>query len=114
MTPVLDECRGHFGPVSDDSPGEVVYHYHAQDVVNQVSGGDGFHAYYLGCQGPARGRCLSQVNWTAYDMGHVYCDDGCGAEVCVQPSVTKKAALAKYLGGFSNKTWLSGYTTNVY
>ena len=112
MTPVLDECRGHFGPVSDDSPGEVVYHYHAQDVVNQVSGGDGFHAYYLGCQGPARGRCRSQVNWTAYDMGHVYCDDGCGAEVCVQPG-TRPDALDAYVGEF-NETWLEHYTINAY
>ena len=37
--PVLDECRGHFGPISEDEPGRVVYHYHAQ--VSFVFGKDG-------------------------------------------------------------------------
>ena len=110
--PVLDECRGHFGPVSEDEPGNVVYHYHAQDIVNQVSGGDGFHPYYLGCQGPALGKCQTHVNWTAWDMGHVYCDSGCGAEVCVQPG-TRRDALESYLDTF-NSSWLKHFTTNEF
>lgn len=178
--PVLDECRGHFGPISEDEPGRVVYHYHAQvsfrsssgrmgrggedwlcfgfvvwrgggsvgvrlaavrrarrhtntqgsvdaaspsalmplcffvsaaqDVVNQVSGGEGFHAYYLGCQGPALGKCQTGVNWTAWDMGHVYCDDGCGAEVCVQPG-TARDALESYVDSY-NASWLETFTIN--
>ena len=107
---VLDECRGHFGPLDDDAPGDVAYHYHAQDVNNTVASGDGFMPYYLGCQGPAKGLCESQVNWTAHDMGHVYCGDGCGADVCVQPG-TRPDALDAYLDAF-NATWLAAFTVN--
>ena len=92
--PVLDECNGHFGPVSDNST-EVVYHYHATTTT----------PYHLACQGPALGQCESTQG-----AATSFCGKGCGAEVCVQPG-TQKAQLEAYLDRF-NKTWLQAYTTN--
>ena len=92
--PVVDECGGHFGPVSDESD-EVVYHYHARPHV----------PYTLACQGPALGKCdETQTNTTNF------CHFGCGAEVCVQPG-TKEGALRKYLANW-NETWLDSFKSN--
>jgi len=94
--PVVDECGGHFGPVSDDLD-EVVYHYHTRPYV----------PYTLACQGPALGKCdETQTNTTNF------CNYGCGAEVCIQPG-TKEGALRKYLKTW-NEDWLDKYTVNDY
>ena len=98
--------------MSDDDIGTVAYHYHAQNAINEVAGGDGFRPYYLGCQGPAKGLCEKNVNWTAHDMGHVYCAEGCGAEICVQPG-TRADALGAYVDQF-NATWLESFTVNKF
>jgi len=93
--PVLDECNGHFGPVSENSS-EVVYHYHATTTT----------PYHLACQGPALGQCEDTQGATSF------CGKGCGAEVCVQPG-TNKAQLEAYVAKF-NQTWLQSYTANSY
>lgn len=95
QAPILDECGGHFGAISDDHLDEVVYHYHATT----------YSPYHLACQGPALGRC----NDTQH--GADFCGEGCGAQVCAQPG-TKKAALRSYLSAW-NSTWLDHYSTNL-
>ena len=129
---MLDECNGHFGPPvplddydddddDDDADGAsdsgdgarppkyaVRYHYHATGVTNL--GGDSPHQpYYLGCQGPAKGRCDATVN-ASYDDGANWCGPGCGAELCVQPG-TSRAALEAYIDSFT-PGWLGNFTTN--
>merc|ERR1711939_75520 len=94
--PVLDECNGHFGPVSDNST-EVVYHYHATTTT----------PYHLACQGPALGQCESTQG-----QGTSFCGKGCGAEVCVQPG-SERASLEKYMNKF-NSTWLQSYSVNKF
>ena len=107
--PVLDECHGHFGPV--DATGKVEYHYHASGTTN-IEGKP--HApYYMGCQGPSKGKCSSTVN-KDYDGGANWCGAGCGAEVCVQPG-TKAAELGHYLDQFpAGRSWLANFTVNHY
>ena len=101
--PVVDECGGHFGPVSDDSD-EVVYHYHTRSYV----------PYTLACQGPALGKCneTQGTNARNENQGTNFCHYGCGAEICVQPG-TKREALERYLDHW-DKDWLNKYTVNDY
>ena len=101
--PVVDECGGHFGPVSDDSD-EVVYHYHTRSYV----------PYTLACQGPALGKCneTQGTNARNENQGTNFCHYGCGAEICVQPG-TKREALERYLDQW-DKDWLKKYTVNDY
>ena len=93
LTPIVDECGGHFGAVDT---GEVVYHYHVRVFV----------PYTLACQGPALGKCASQQGVTDY------CHYGCGADVCVQPG-TSETKLKAYLAQW-NETWLENYSINDY
>ena len=93
--PVLDECGGHFGPVNDDDPDSVVYHYHATT----------YTPYHLACQGPALQKCESTQHGTSF------CGPGCGGyDVCVQPG-TSKSSLKTYVAKW-NSTWLDSYTVN--
>ena len=93
--PVLDECGGHFGPVNDDDPESVVYHYHATT----------YTPYHLACQGPALQKCESTQHGTSF------CGPGCGGyDVCVQPG-TSKSSLKTYVAKW-NSTWLDSYTVN--
>jgi len=94
--PVVDECGGHFGPVSDDSD-EVVYHYHTRPYV----------PYTIACQGPSLGKCRKTQTPTSN-----YCHAGCDADVCVQPG-TKPWKLDQYLGQW-DRHWLSWYKVNDY
>lgn len=94
--PVVDECGGHFGPVSEDSD-EVVYHYHTRTYV----------PYVMACQGPALGKCDETQGPHSN-----YCHYGCGAEVCVQPG-TKQDKLKEYLATWDEE-WLDTYTINNY
>jgi len=96
LTPIVDECGGHFGPVTDDEDAEVLYHYHSRVFV----------PYILACQGPALGNCDDTQGITNY------CHYGCGAEVCVQPG-TSETKLREYLAGWDDE-WLDQYTTNDY
>ena len=109
---LLDECHGHFGLAPDGSGGLAVqYHYHTADAYNIP---DMPHRpYYLGCQGPSKGKCNSTVS-PDYDSGSNWCGQGCGYEVCVQPG-TGKAALDKYLDGHSGGSkWLADFTVNPF
>lgn len=94
--PVVDECGGHFGPVTDDEDAEVVYHYHSRMIV----------PYHLACQGPSLGKCADTQSGTNY------CHTGCGFDVCVQPG-TSQEKLEAYLDEFDS-TWLAKYTVNPY
>jgi hypothetical protein len=93
--PVLDECGGHFGPVSDDDLTTVSYHYHSTT----------YTPYTLACQGPALGECESTQG------GANFCGEGCGADICVQPGVAQED-LEAYVDEFDS-TWLAKYTTNM-
>eukprot|EP00811_Abedinium_folium_P036233 NODE_8961_length_1456_cov_9.054176.p1 GENE.NODE_8961_length_1456_cov_9.054176~~NODE_8961_length_1456_cov_9.054176.p1 ORF type:complete len:430 (-),score=92.47 NODE_8961_length_1456_cov_9.054176:166-1374(-) len=95
FAPVLDECGGHFGPVDDDHPEAVEYHYHATV----------YSPYHNACQGPALHRC------DELQHGANFCGKGCGAEVCAQPG-TNTTHLRSYLSQW-NTTWLDSYTTNL-
>eukprot|EP00756_Hemistasia_phaeocysticola_P012165 Hpha_TRINITY_DN15176_c0_g22::TRINITY_DN15176_c0_g22_i1::g.127836::m.127836 len=107
-SPVLDECNGHFGPLPD---GSVGYHYHAVEHWNMD--GSPHVPYHMGCQGPSKGKCNSTVS-SKYDFGANWCGQGCGYEVCVQPS-TNKTQLAQYLGEFEGGSdWLSQFTVNPF
>ncbi len=95
--PVLDECGGHFGPVDDEDPTNVIYHYHATT----------YTPYHLACQGPALQKCESTQHGTSF------CGPGCGGfEVCVQPG-TSREHLKEYVGRW-NSTWLDSYTVNSF
>eukprot|EP00755_Sulcionema_specki_P035290 Sspe_Gene.104612::Locus_81227_Transcript_4_5_Confidence_0.583_Length_1223::g.104612::m.104612 len=105
---VLDECNGHFGPLPD---GSVAYHYHAVDHYNIA--GSPHVPYHMGCQGPSKGRCNTTVS-SRYDFGANWCGQGCGYEVCVQPS-TDRQALENYLASYpGGAKWLDGFTVNPY
>eukprot|EP01062_Namystynia_karyoxenos_P015672 TRINITY_DN156_c0_g2_i4.p2 TRINITY_DN156_c0_g2~~TRINITY_DN156_c0_g2_i4.p2 ORF type:complete len:399 (+),score=115.75 TRINITY_DN156_c0_g2_i4:74-1198(+) len=107
--PLLDECHGHFGPV--DPSGRVEYHYHTSPEYNVP--GKPHRPYYMGCQGPAKGRCNSTVS-SKYDGGANWCGQGCGADICVQPG-TSTTALQTYLNGFPGTAkWLDNFTVNDY
>jgi len=105
-SPVLDECRGHFGPVDRD--GTIEYHYHTQGVWNLP--GTPHKPYYMGCQGPSKGRCNETVN-PNYDNGKNWCGPGCGHEICVQPG-TDKEGLRRYLAQFGKPNWLDNFDVN--
>ena len=92
--PVLDECHGQFGPVPPHM--NVTYHYHASDEYNLP--GKPHRPYYMGCQGPSKGKCNSTVN-PDYDSGANWCGQGCGYDLCVQPG-TSAVALVAYLDSF--------------
>ena len=49
--------------------------------------------YYVGCQGPSKGKRNSTVS-NNYDSG--WCGPGCGFDICVQPW-TNASALTAYL-----------------
>jgi len=104
-----DECNGHFGPV--DANGTIEYHYHAAGVYNLP---DTQHKpYYMGCLGPAKGKCNSTVN-EDYDGGANWCGAGCGYEICVEPG-TDKQALDTYLDQFpSGSKWLKQFSVNPF
>jgi len=97
VAPVLDECGGHFGPVHDDDPTSVVYHYHATT----------YTPYHLACQGPALQQCESTQHGTSF------CGPGCGGfDLCVQPG-TSELSLKQYVGKW-NTTWLNSFTVNKF
>ncbi|KAJ1454640.1 hypothetical protein M885DRAFT_521580 [Pelagophyceae sp. CCMP2097] len=107
--PVLDECHGHFGA---EPGGNVTYHYHASAVHNR-GGAMAHQPYYVGCLGPALGKCDETVD-DKYDGGKNWCGPGCGAQVCVQPG-TDALKLEDYLEVFPNgRGWLERFTTNDY
>ena len=106
--PVLDECHGHFGRVPG---GNVTYHYHASDEYNIK--GQKHKPYYMGCQGPSKGKCNSTVSME-FDSGANWCGQGCGYEVCVQPG-TDKPALSAYLASYpGGASWLGGFSVNPF
>lgn len=106
---LLDQCNGHFG--ATDSTGAVTYHYHARDHYNTP--GTPHVPYYMGCQGPSKGRCNDTVS-DEYDGGSNWCGQGCGFEVCVQPG-TDKAKLQVYLASFpAGDKWLDGFSVNPF
>jgi len=105
---VLDECNGHFGIVDDE--GTLEYHYHATAAYNMP--GKHHRPYYLGCQGPSKGRCNETTN-PDYDNGANWCGKGCGHEICVQPG-TDRRALRNYLGHFGNENWLDQFDVNPF
>ena len=110
--PVLDECNGHFGPTPPHY--EVKYHYHAQPVYNLP--GQPHKPYYMGCQGPSKGKCNSTVS-KEYDDGANWCGEGCGYDLCAQPGVTTQSDLESYLDSFTNNkgaAWLGNYSINDY
>jgi len=122
-TPVVDECNGHFGPVSNGKLDEVVYHYHLHKTTTLPSmtfdkQEPSFQPYIIGCQGPSKGKCnttiaKAPINMT--DRGHNWCGGGCGYELCVQPG-TSTESLITYLNQFSGKgaQWMSQFTVNNY
>jgi len=121
-SPVVDECNGHFGPVSNDKLGEVVYHYHIHETTTLPSmtfdkQEPSFQPYILGCQGPSKGKCnttISKAPAGMKDLNHNWCGVGCGYELCVQPGSTRMA-LEKYLNQFTEGAqWLNQYTVNDY
>ena len=96
---------------SSDSTGAVTYHYHARDHYNTP--GTPHVPYYMGCQGPSKGRCNDTVS-DEYDGGSNWCGQGCGFEVCVQPG-TDKAKLQVYLASFpAGDKWLDGFSVNPF
>lgn len=122
-SPVVDECNGHFGPVSSDKLDAVVYHYHVHETTTLPSmtfdkQEPSFQPYVIGCQGPSKGRCNSTIAKAPSgmsDLGHNWCGVGCGYELCVQPGTTK-AALNLYLDQFrgNGSEWVSQFTVNDY
>jgi len=119
--PVVDECNGHFGPVTN-SLDDVTYHYHAHEMAVMPSltfdhQEPSFQPYFLGCQGPSKGKCNSTIAKAPtgmLDLNHNWCGVGCGSELCVQPG-TSNATLTTYLNKFGKGLdWLQGYTVNEY
>ena len=127
--PILDECHGNFGPVpgpeclhGTEPTCKVAYKYHASPVFNLP--GQPHKPYYMGCQGPSKGRCNTTVS-PQYDNGADWCGGGCGYDICVQPG-TSKAALLEYLGQFNPsgsgapigpegaQRWLAQFSVNPY
>lgn len=121
-SPVVDECNGHFGPVSNSNIEEVVYHYHIHETVTQPSmtfekQEPSFQPYFIGCQGPSKGRCNSTIAKAPpgmSDLNHNWCGVGCGYDLCVQPG-SSKAALESYLMKFGKGLdWVDTYSINDY
>jgi len=118
--PVVDECNGHFGPVSNDDLDTVVYHYHIHETTTLPSltfekQEPTFQPYIIGCQGPSRGKCnstIAKAPATMTDLGHNWCGVGCGYDLCVQPGTTKPA-LESYLAEFGKSyDWLAQHSVN--
>jgi len=119
--PVVDECNGHFGPVTN-SADVATYHYHAHESSVMPSltfehQEPTFQPYFIGCQGPSKGKCNSTISKAPKgmeDLKHNWCGVGCGAELCVQPG-TSNASLTTYLGSFNKgMDWLTKHTVNDY
>lgn len=116
--PVVDECNGHFGPVSNERLEEVTYHYHAHEtsVVPSLTfekQEPSFQPYFLGCQGPSKMKCNTTVTQST-DLGHNWCGVGCGSELCVQPGTTN-SSIESYLSSFGKDlTWFDTFTVNDY
>jgi len=121
-SPVVDECNGHFGPVSSAKLDEVVYHYHAHETTTLPSmtfekQEPSFQPYIIGCQGPSKGKCNSTIAKAPqgmHDLNHNWCGVGCGYDLCVQPGTTK-GALGVYLEQFGKSVdWMDGFSVNDY
>jgi hypothetical protein len=119
--PVVDECNGHFGPITNEAD-NVTYHYHAHESFVMPSltfnkQEPTFQPYFIGCQGPSKGKCnetISKAPKGMSDLKHNWCGIGCGADICVQPGTTN-ASLATYLKTFGKGLdWLTGKTVNDY
>ena len=87
--------------------GSLSYHYHMLNVTNAE--GKQFVPYYLGCQGPAKGKCKD----TADPRGQSWCGPGCDAQLCVQPG-TEPSKLKNYIKKYADVSWLDQYTINHY
>jgi hypothetical protein len=120
--PVVDECNGHFGPVTNADLETVFYHYHAHELTVMPSltftkQEPLFQPYFIGCQGPSKGKCNSTIAKAPKmmtDLYHNWCGVGCGAELCVQPG-TSNSSLTTYLTKFDKgMDWIRNYTTNDY
>ena len=61
--------------------------------------GEPHKPYYMGCQGPSKGKCATTVD-PEFDNGANWCGQGCGYDLCVQPG-TSHAALVAYLGKYN-------------
>lgn len=119
--PVVDECNGHFGPVTSNLS-HVTYHYHAHESYVMPSltfekQEPTFQPYFIGCQGPSKGKCnatIAKAPKGMHDLNHNWCGVGCGFELCVQPG-TSNSSLTTYLGSFSKGLdWLHRHTVNDY
>jgi hypothetical protein len=120
--PVVDECNGHFGPVSNVALDMVVYHYHIHETSVLPSltfdrQEPTFQPYLIGCQGPSKRKCnttIAKAPAGMKDLGHNWCGVGCGSDICVQPG-TSNASLASYFKSFGKGLeWLSSFTVNDY
>lgn len=120
--PVVDECNGHFGPLSNANLTDIVYHYHAHETttlpsMNFIHQEPSFQPYFIGCQGPSKGKCsetIAKAPEGMSDLDHNWCGVGCGFQLCVQPG-TKGSDLITYLETFGKGTeWLNSYTVNNY
>jgi hypothetical protein len=112
--PVVDECNGHFGRTPDAG---FTYHYHVQNVFNEGTTGPSEHpglepgndfkaSYYLGCYGPAKGKCDD------IQGRDNYCNkEACGADLCVQPGSSKDEFDA-YVQSFADPQWHEGLSVN--
>ena len=76
--------------------------------------GKAHRPYYLGCQGPSKGRCNATVA-RRFDRGADWCGAGCGYELCVQPG-TSREALQAHLETFGARgaRFLSEHTVNPF
>mmetsp|Transcript_36969 Transcript_36969/g.64470 ORF Transcript_36969/g.64470 Transcript_36969/m.64470 type:complete len:164 (+) Transcript_36969:499-990(+) len=76
-----------------------------------------FQPYFIGCQGPSKGRCNSTIakcKTGECDLNHNWCGVGCGYEICVQPG-TLNSTLQAYLAGFGKgMDWIDKHTVNDY
>lgn len=121
--PVVDECNGHFGPISNAKlDEEVEYHYHIHETTTLPSmtfehQEPNFHPSFIGCQGPSKGKCnttIAKAPEGMADLNHSWCGAGCGYELCVQPG-TKKALFESYLKQFGKGAdWAARYSVNDY
>lgn len=76
-----------------------------------------FQPYFIGCQGPSKGKCNSTIAKAPdgmHDLDHNWCGVGCGFELCVQPG-TADSDLESYLQGFGKgMDWLNEFSVNDY
>merc|ERR1712232_518378 len=120
--PVVDECNGHFGPVSNSALDVVEYHYHIHETAVLPSltfdrQEPTFQPYWIGCQGPSKGKChatIAKAPKGMHDLNHNWCGVGCGSDICIQPG-TSNASLTNYLGDFGKGLdWLRSFSVNDY